>query len=1088
MKRCGNSHGMGVRLWLALASFALASCTRHADPAVDGVVVLDEVVQLARTGKQDVARRDVKVDSDATFVALVHEDDCDVTLRLATTDGAPSREVNNTMFGESLEVAVLEVRRGAPLVLTLDSAPDYDQPCRARTQLLRYDGAARQDSRVAERIAALQSWAEATRTGRTVEDTRNHRLGLLEDALAHLESGDGDPWLAAWARLVRADMNYLDGIDYDVALRDARTAWSQFENLKDARNVARARYVYAATLGELAMDTSSRNPTAEEADQQARSMFAALAEDPALTAVQRARASNFRGGHAMNTNQWVEADQQYQVALKRVRELGDRRDELMVLSNLGVLTAELGDFQTATRYFDPVVAGLDRLGSMRNRVMYLLSAARVDTDAGNVDRAIPRLLQAQEWSRELQDPAHEARILHALGRAYWARGDFAQASAFFAEGLRVRRTANDPVGVMASLRYAGIMAREAGRMDEALRMHREAVDLARTADLRLRGLLDLALDYGAIPDLKRAIATCREALAQTSVSAEFYKRLQAQLALGDFLLSQPNPAPAAIAEAESLATLPLSVAIRRSDTSLEVAARHLQARVRVARKNWSEARAEYERAISLIFRYSSTSTNPELQASAVAREDATFRGYLDLLMREAVARGAGVLRPASLDEMAALRMLEWARATSFASSRLPSQAVKSGARINQLLTQMAGKRVRIAALLDRSVEPTREVEALQLDIAQMRAEIDRLRAGPAQSTTASNASFLGAPELPVLPEHVAQWSYALGDQHLYLWVRDREGARSVVLPLTTRELGRRMTVLTASAQRLSPADWETSVQQLGALLVPRDSLRDGTARLEVVADGPLASAPFAALLKAEVTMVGSVFHAVPNPPARARALRFVGVAGSSSGAADARGAFPTLAATTREARSIAALFERPAESPRVKLLLGPDATADTLGGLWRDGADVLHIATHGLADLRQPLTSLLMLPARDAAGNATYLTAGQVQSWRGDADLVYLSACETAIGPARFADGMPGLQRAFLRAGARGVIATLWPIEDVYAGQFATDFYRKYTAGTPAPLALAETQRAWMQPVAGVRASEQAHRRMTAWAHAYYMQ
>jgi CHAT domain-containing protein len=336
---------------------------------------------------------------------------------------------------------------------------------------------------------------------------------------------------------------------------------------------------------------------------------------------------------------------------------------------------------------------------------------------------------------------------------------------------------------------------------------------------------------------------------------------------------------------------------------------------------------------------------------------------------------------------------------------------------------------------------------------------------------------------------VAQWSYALGDQHLYLWVRDREGVRSVVLPLTTTELETRMTALTRNAKQLSAAAWESSVQQLGALLVPRDSLRDATARLEIIADGPLASAPFAALLQAEVTMVGSVFHVVPNPSVRARALRFVGVAGAAGGAGSARGsAFPALGATNREARSIAALFDYPPESPRVKLLLGPEATMDALGTLWRDGTDVLHIATHGLADLRQPMTSLLMLPARDASGNATYLTAGQVQSWRGDADLVYLSACETAIGPARFADGMPGLQRAFLRAGARGVIATLWPIEDVYAGQFATDFYRKYTAGTPAPRALAETQRDWMQPAAGVRASEQAHRRMTAWAHAYYMQ
>ena len=44
---------------------------------------------------------------------------------------------------------------------------------------------------------------------------------------------------------------------------------------------------------------------------------------------------------------------------------------------------------------------------------------------------------------------------------------------------------------------------------------------------------------------------------------------------------------------------------------------------------------------------------------------------------------------------------------------------------------------------------------------------------------------------------------------------------------------------------------------------------------------------------------------------------------------------------------------------------------------------------------------------------------------------------------------MPGLQRAFLRAGARGVIATLWPIEDAYASQFSTEFYKRYTAGMP---------------------------------------
>jgi CHAT domain-containing protein len=83
---------------------------------------------------------------------------------------------------------------------------------------------------------------------------------------------------------------------------------------------------------------------------------------------------------------------------------------------------------------------------------------------------------------------------------------------------------------------------------------------------------------------------------------------------------------------------------------------------------------------------------------------------------------------------------------------------------------------------------------------------------------------------------------------------------------------------------------------------------------------------------------------------------------------------------------------------------------------------------------------------------------------------------------------MPGLQRAFLRAGARGVIATLWPIEDVMAQEFSADFYRRYTRGEPAAQALGETQRAWLTPKPGISDADQARRRITALAHGFYRQ
>jgi len=197
---------------------------------------------------------------------------------------------------------------------------------------------------------------------------------------------------------------------------------------------------------------------------------------------------------------------------------------------------------------------------------------------------------------------------------------------------------------------------------------------------------------------------------------------------------------------------------------------------------------------------------------------------------------------------------------------------------------------------------------------------------------------------------------------------------------------------------------------------------------------------------------------------------------------------PRLQSATKEIRIAADLFKAQDNSAKIKLLLGAEGNAAALRDIWASGADVVHFATHSLADLRQPLASLLVLPATDSLGKSTYLTAGQVQAWRGDVELVFLSACESAVGPPQYAAGMPGLQRAFLRAGARGVIATLAPIEDVLAQEFAADFYTRYTNGRSAPQALGETQRAWITPKPGAGEAEQRRRRLTALAHVFYAQ
>jgi CHAT domain-containing protein len=115
-----------------------------------------------------------------------------------------------------------------------------------------------------------------------------------------------------------------------------------------------------------------------------------------------------------------------------------------------------------------------------------------------------------------------------------------------------------------------------------------------------------------------------------------------------------------------------------------------------------------------------------------------------------------------------------------------------------------------------------------------------------------------------------------------------------------------------------------------------------------------------------------------------------------------------------------------------------------------------------LLDERYPLNSALALtiPAMPAEGQAN----GLLQAWeifeqmRIDADLVTLSACETALGKEMGGEGLVGLTRAFQYAGARTILASLWSVGDDSTAQLMTRFYGYLKAGRPKDEALRRAQ------------------------------
>ena len=111
-------------------------------------------------------------------------------------------------------------------------------------------------------------------------------------------------------------------------------------------------------------------------------------------------------------------------------------------------------------------------------------------------------------------------------------------------------------------------------------------------------------------------------------------------------------------------------------------------------------------------------------------------------------------------------------------------------------------------------------------------------------------------------------------------------------------------------------------------------------------------------------------------------------------------------------------------------------------------AKVIHLATHGIVNDNDALNSFLAFGrAGDAAAADGRLTAEEVYGLDLHADLVFLSACRTALGRIS-GDGVAGLARAFFYAGAASVVSTLWDVADEPASQLVVEFYRSLLSGT----------------------------------------
>ncbi len=246
--------------------------------------------------------------------------------------------------------------------------------------------------------------------------------------------------------------------------------------------------------------------------------------------------------------------------------------------------------------------------------------------------------------------------------------------------------------------------------------------------------------------------------------------------------------------------------------------------------------------------------------------------------------------------------------------------------------------------------------------------------------------------------------------------------------------------------------------------------------LLIVPDGALLCIPFAALVDDGKFLIDEFGLALLDSPGDANLIARTNLAPSRRFLAFANPSLaPVLAArlqplaeADREATQIAALW--PANQQQV--LRGPDATPAALGAT-AGTAGILHIASHGVfaanllalpepqivaaPDIKNDTTGLM---ASSLARSVVLLAPGPTPGATGfvsalavlgldlsHTQLVVLAACDTGTGDRERGEGIYGLRRAFLEAGAETVVSSLWSVDSAGTREFMVSFYRNLFQG-----------------------------------------
>lgn len=787
----------------------------------------------------------------------------------------------------------------------------------------------------------------------------------------------------------------------------------------------------------------------------------------------------------------------FQESLPYWRALGDRGGEAQTLHTLGSLHGALGDPQ---RQIDRYAQALEiwretKNGAQEASTLLRLGAAHLTL--GQYDRALDHVQRALQLHRDRADQAGQAAALGTLARIHAALDQDPQALARLQEALALQRLVGDRRGESESLQDLALRQSLLGRKAEARQNLEAALPI-------LQGLHDrrgeaFALSWIAVfareaGRAQEAQQTFDAALAVTRDAKDRIAEATVRLMRGDHLALAARPE---LAEKEYAQALSLFEAAGDRAAEQQTLVRSSQVQRQLGK--YAAAVASLRRATTILEETRASLRATTAKMAYVGREldaPALLVGLLAELAQDGAGNQNQAAPPFALPEAgtdyvtAALHYHERWKARTLVELLARARGAEWRAPIDprtldEERTLLGKQRSALEAQEQPDGNPDEKKQRLAETTRALGELVARMRQAKDPATRAYATLKYPDPvrvdQIP-LAANEALLEYAVLDRETLLWVVERgRKARLYRLPLPAKQVTERVRDLRQLLTSSGPAtargavvegvpagpDAQRRREQLQAqlyneLLAPALAELDAGKRLIVVPDQALLSLPFEVLTRPTATgsqYVGAQWAIQYYPSATALAINRQARPGAAPGPRravlgvgdPAYGAkFAALPATRHEILAIGKLFGMGASSPGI--LLGASARESTLKELGRSGElaryDYVHLATHGV--LREEVPALgqaaLVLSLGAAGNDDGFLTMNEILELPLHAELVVLSACQTGRGQEVRGEGVVGLTRAFLHAGTRSIVVSLWSVADESTAQLMTRFYHHLIA------------------------------------------